>query len=101
MVEDAAVTAAQLEGLAELCLAPGRPWRCAPMACSLLGFAMRKALAPPPASQYPARPVIAAGAAAAECGGADLTIGIVARVSAAPHRTALHDAASGYRSEPH
>ncbi|EFJ44806.1 hypothetical protein VOLCADRAFT_118629 [Volvox carteri f. nagariensis] len=52
LVEDTAVSATQLEALAELCLAPGRPWRCAPMACSLLGFAMRKALAaaPPPPS---------------------------------------------------
>ncbi|GLC35847.1 hypothetical protein PLESTM_000375000 [Pleodorina starrii] len=66
MVEDPAVSAAQLEALAELCLAPGRPWRCAPMACGLLGFAMRKALAPPPPlTPPPQRPAAVSSAAAA------------------------------------
>lgn len=45
LVETPAVSAAQLEALAELCLAPGRPWRCPAIAAGLLGFTLRRALA--------------------------------------------------------
>lgn len=85
LVEDPVVTATQLEALAELCLAPGRSWRCAPMACSLLGFAMRKAMLPPPPSgkgDGDGKVVVAA-----QWGGqvqADSGTRIVPRVSMAP-----------------
>ncbi|KXZ56788.1 hypothetical protein GPECTOR_1g71 [Gonium pectorale] len=44
LIQEQSVRASHLEALAELCLTPSSPWRCAAMACGLLGFALRKAL---------------------------------------------------------
>ncbi|GFR41449.1 hypothetical protein Agub_g2136, partial [Astrephomene gubernaculifera] len=85
LIQDPAVSAPQLEALAELCLAPDCPWRCAPLACGLLGFALRAALtAAAPAGTAAAvagtAAAVAGTAAPAAVRGGGAGIGLAARV---------------------